>query len=724
MITFLRLSPVALALALATALLFAPACVSAQDAPISDIPLATPTAQDPPARVARLANVSGQVLYRSPGAQEWATGMPNLPVATGSGLATDANGRATVELGDGQLLLEGGGELAVDSLAETGMTATLASGRMLFQLGAMAPGEVVVVRAPRGTVTVTAPGRYAVDAGDAARPTEVTVLDGSAQVNGEDFGVEVQRGQTLRLSGASPTEVSMVAAVWDQGFADLTAAPPPVPQQAPPPAAVAAMPGAADLTAYGSWANTPDYGTVWYPSVAPDWVPYRYGTWDYQPLWGWTWVDAAPWGFAPFHYGRWLRIGPRWGWSPAYGPQPIAAIGWHYPVYAPALVTFFGAGPSVGWVPLGWGEPYRPWYHHTPRYLDEVNRPWRQAPPMMAGGYGGAPPPVGRFANRDALTVMPAASLGRALPPARVAQPPGAWRGFADARPGAPAAPPPGAAARPQGSAVPRFGTPVPGAPGVPLSATLRPGAPPAPGGAPALHPATPVPGAPGVPLSAALRPGAPPAPGGAPALHPATPVPGAPGVPLSATLRPGAPQAPGGTPALHPATPVPGAPGVSPSAAFRPGAPQVPGVPQSVAPLHVPSAPAAPQAPMPRVIGPQSEMPSATFVPQHPQPQAAPMPRVIAPPATPVQPHVQPQPAPARPTFQPPPQVVRPAYQPPPQAHPTFQPQAQPRPTYQPPARPAYQPPPQAQHPQPQPQPQPHPAPQPQRRCAAGQPC
>ena len=50
------------------------------------------------------------------------------------------------------------------------------------------------------------------------------------------------------------------------------------------------------------------------------------------------------------------------------------------PVYAPALVTFFGVGAAVGigaalaagrigWCPLGPHEAYRPWYHASDRYL-------------------------------------------------------------------------------------------------------------------------------------------------------------------------------------------------------------------------------------------------------------------------------------------------------------------------------------------------------------------
>jgi hypothetical protein len=77
-------------------------------------------------------------------------------------------------------------------------------------------------------------------------------------------------------------------------------------------------------------------------------------------------VDTAPWSWAPYHYGRWVSVSGFWAWAPG----PVVAR----PVYAPALVAFFG-GPSVGvcfsigssvvgWVALGWGEPLLPWWGH------------------------------------------------------------------------------------------------------------------------------------------------------------------------------------------------------------------------------------------------------------------------------------------------------------------------------------------------------------------------
>jgi len=128
--------------------------------------------------------------------------------------------------------------------------------------------------------------------------------------------------------------------------------------------------GVDDLDHYGAWRVVPTYGAVWVPrEVATGWAPYSTGRWVADPQYGWTWVDAAPWGWAPYHYGRWVYVDGYWAWAPG----PLVAR----PVYAPALVAFFGApgvrvvvgSPFVSWVALGWGEPLVPWWGSA-RFVD------------------------------------------------------------------------------------------------------------------------------------------------------------------------------------------------------------------------------------------------------------------------------------------------------------------------------------------------------------------
>src|SRR5689334_9876468 len=59
---------------------------------------------------------------------------------------------------------------------------------------------------------------------------------------------------------------------------DLDAPPPP--SAAPPPQAPDQRTFERDLSPYGRWVMTPEYGRVWIPAnVGPDWQPYSDGQW-------------------------------------------------------------------------------------------------------------------------------------------------------------------------------------------------------------------------------------------------------------------------------------------------------------------------------------------------------------------------------------------------------------------------------------------------------------
>ena len=100
-----------------------------------------------------------------------------------------------------------------------------------------------------------------------------------------------------------------------------------------------------ELSPYGMWVQTPDYGWVWVPSVVTSdsaWQPYcDQGQWLYSDQ-GWYWNSFYPWGRIPFHYGRWARLaGYGWGWVPDYtwGPSWVC---WRHDQ----------AGGYCGWAPL------------------------------------------------------------------------------------------------------------------------------------------------------------------------------------------------------------------------------------------------------------------------------------------------------------------------------------------------------------------------------------
>ncbi|HEX9151326.1 MAG TPA: DUF6600 domain-containing protein, partial [Flavobacterium sp.] len=98
-----------------------------------------------------------------------------------------------------------------------------------------------------------------------------------------------------------------------------------------------------DLSPYGDWINTPEYGYAWVPDVSPAFIPYRTnGYWVFTNV-GWTWVSNYSWGWAPFHYGRWY-------YDPYYGWIWVPGYEW-----GPGWVIWRRSAGYYGWAPIGPG---------------------------------------------------------------------------------------------------------------------------------------------------------------------------------------------------------------------------------------------------------------------------------------------------------------------------------------------------------------------------------
>ncbi|WP_437281069.1 DUF6600 domain-containing protein [Sorangium sp. So ce375] len=157
-----------------------------------------------------------------------------------------------------------------------------------------------------------------------------------------------------RLGGALPLLAALIAA--PSSAAAQPAGPPPVQVDVHVSADLAADeyedtdPSALvefqqPLAQYGTWIETPGYGTVWVPSavvVGADFAPYQTaGHWALTDDGEWMWVSDYEWGHIPFHYGRWVWISSHgWAWIPGR-------------TYAPAWVVWrVGDAGYVGWAPM------------------------------------------------------------------------------------------------------------------------------------------------------------------------------------------------------------------------------------------------------------------------------------------------------------------------------------------------------------------------------------
>jgi hypothetical protein len=326
--------------------------------------------KDPPTRVARISYIDGSVSLQPGGQGEWGTAAKNRPVTVGDKLWADKDSRLELQAGQASIHIAGMTALSFLNLDQNIIQMRLAEGSANFRVRELREGDLYEVDSPNAAFTVKQAGAFRVDVSENGDGTRVTVIRGEGEVTAGGKTYEVHSGERAEFNGLdSNIEYSVNQATGPDSF-DRWANERDLKEDNSVSSRYVSrdMVGYSDLDDYGDWRDEPEYGHVWYPrEVAVDWAPYSYGYWNWVGPWGWTWVDYSPWGFAPYHYGRWNYFGGRWGWCPGpyYGP----------PIYGPAFVGFFGGGFGfgVGWFPLGFGEPFFPWFGCSHNFITVIN---------------------------------------------------------------------------------------------------------------------------------------------------------------------------------------------------------------------------------------------------------------------------------------------------------------------------------------------------------------
>jgi hypothetical protein len=333
---------------------------------------------DPPSRVARISYLDGNVSFQPSGTEDWAAAAKNRPVTVGDKLWTDQDSRAELQAGQASLHLGSMTALSFLNLDENILQARIAEGAINFRVREMREGDLYEVDTPNLAFTVKEAGAFRIDVNENGDGTRVMVIRGEGEITAGGKTYEVHAGEQAELDGVDDPQYDVRSASAPDDL-DRWASDRDLKEEHSDSAKYVSrdVPGYSDLDDYGSWREEPDYGPVWYPrTVEVGWAPYSYGYWNWVGPWGWTWVDYEPWGFAPFHYGRWAYVGGGWGWCPG----PVYAR----PFYGPAFVGFVGGGGfgfgfgggfggGIGWFPLGFREPYHPWYHSSGNYFRNVN---------------------------------------------------------------------------------------------------------------------------------------------------------------------------------------------------------------------------------------------------------------------------------------------------------------------------------------------------------------
>lgn len=327
---------------------------------------------DPPSEAGRLSIVNGTVSIQPAGSDDWEQAYLNYALGPGDRIFTDSDGRAEVQIGQTFVRIGPNSDVSLVDVSPDAISFGIGQGALRLHSNGLWPNQSLYVQTPNGSATLSSPGDFRVDVMADDQTAIVTDNIGDVYLSGAgDFGLQAQSGQAVQLVGTNPVYPQWLQPAYPDDLDNWSHR-----RDAQIQAAVSFhyvspdIPGAYELDAYGQWTPGTEYGAVWFPNVQAGWSPYHNGHWVNRQPWGWIWVEDEPWGYAPFHYGRWVNMGGRWGWIPGSPAE--------HPVWSPALVAFaggisFGGGGVSVWFPLGPGEPYRPPYRCSPRYIDRVN---------------------------------------------------------------------------------------------------------------------------------------------------------------------------------------------------------------------------------------------------------------------------------------------------------------------------------------------------------------
>src|SRR5580704_12799608 len=326
-----------------------------------------PDGQYEPGRaVARISILNGDVSVRRGDSGDVVAAALNAPVMADDRLLTGSAGRAEVQFDSSNMIRIGANsEVRFAAMDVKSFQIQVAAGTVTFRT--LRPSQVLVeVDTPSVAVRPLRPGAYRVTVREDGT-SEITVRSGEAEIDSQKGGERLEAGQTMEARGpASDAEFQVVQPAPPDAFDRWNDERDRFIQSSQSYQHVSPnISGAEDLDQNGQWVNDPNYGSVWQPTVGPDWAPYQNGRWVWEDYYGWTWVSADPWGWAPYHYGRWFWGTGGWAWYPG----PILGN----PYWAPAYVGFFGFGGGfglgvgfgfggVGWVALAPFEGFHPWW--------------------------------------------------------------------------------------------------------------------------------------------------------------------------------------------------------------------------------------------------------------------------------------------------------------------------------------------------------------------------
>jgi FecR protein len=339
-----------------------------------------------PPGVARISLIQGDVSVQRGDTGDWAAAALNQPLVGGDRISTGDGSQAELQLDHSNIFRLGNNAQArIATLERTQIERAqiqvqIGQGLAYYTVFKDSEAEAEIDTPNAAIRPMSEEGIYRVEV--KGFETQVIVRAGAADISTPQGSTHVEVGQAATIRGTTDEAGSVLGGApskdsWDSWNNERDGV---IRNAQSWSYTNRYYVGSEDLDTYGHWINVLDYGRVWAPTVTGGWSPYRAGRWVSEPYWGWTWVSHEPWGWTPYHYGRWFLYGKSWVWWPG----PVDGDGNYRPEWAPAYVSFFGFGGrrgvsagfgSVGWLPIGPGDSFYPWYGRdgSQSNVDNVN---------------------------------------------------------------------------------------------------------------------------------------------------------------------------------------------------------------------------------------------------------------------------------------------------------------------------------------------------------------
>ncbi|MFA7060683.1 MAG: DUF6600 domain-containing protein [Pedobacter sp.] len=300
---------------------------------------------------ARVRFVDGDIMFRTPDADEWLSASINTPLDEGDAVWCPDGAKTEIQLPDGAIVrLDGGSQLDLLANEDGFAHLHLASGRLYVRTTQTSMLNSLQIDADDTTVLPAARTRLRLDMLPNSQE-DVAIYKGTAYVEGNGNRTKVRAGEQIALeeghSEILPLNEPDSWEEWnmeqDRALSRAAKAESYLPEEL--------RNYSTELDANGRWVNVPEYGMVWQPSVSVSdgWAPYRSGSWIWKGN-DYVWISLENWGWAPYHFGRWAVIN-LFGWC--WVPPTSGDVYW-----GPGYVGWYRTGSNVGWTPLAPGEVF------------------------------------------------------------------------------------------------------------------------------------------------------------------------------------------------------------------------------------------------------------------------------------------------------------------------------------------------------------------------------